>query len=137
MAQQVPGGSGTGGSGTGRQRDPEAAGCEPQQHGPQRQAARPGRPLRRTWQSTAAHGLAPQTGLQRLQVEPSEHHTPTAYPDRVEEPTGRELSGDGPGGVQVGRVEEAARITVLAKRRADQSISRKEASPSRCMPLAM
>jgi hypothetical protein len=64
----------------------------------------------------AAHGLAPQAGLQRLQVEPSEHHIPTAYPDRVEEPTGRELSGDGPGGVQVGRVEEAARITVLAKR---------------------
>jgi hypothetical protein len=63
----------------------------------------------------AAHGLAPQAGLQRLHVEPSEHHIPAAYPDRVEEPTGRKLGGDGPGGVQVGRVEEAARITVVAK----------------------
>jgi hypothetical protein len=39
----------------------------------------------------AAHGLAPQAGLQRLHVEPSEHHIPTAYPDRVEEPTCRKL----------------------------------------------
>jgi len=70
----------------------------------------------------AAHGLAPHVGLRRLQVEPSEHHIPTAYPDRVEKPTGRELSGDRPGGVQVGRVEEAARITALAKRASDASM---------------
>jgi hypothetical protein len=63
----------------------------------------------------AVHGLAPQAGLQYLYGEPSEHHIPTACPDRVEEPTGRKLGGDGPGGVQVGRVEEAARITVVAK----------------------